>query len=1520
MPTHSFCDGNSFVAEGEVFDFVNEEFLNNVTKNMIYRKDAPPDCVDFVVPIPPQTKVDVFFDETMSILPQGGPIRRGTVSMTGFYSTPANEEDIELLSRQKTFVNKETDKHFTITFEYPESHCVAGYRVRPLNKSDENYDIDFDKIIASVCHIPNVSRQEKILTNAEKINFAEKTTQVPKIYTSFIHVKKHTVIGNDISNFTNSYWTLTDNGIVYDVPDAVNLDNVKDAEGIWIPRGYEMFMTCNDSQSITYGPYDHGVLLDFRMFPTEKITQLKFTTKIVYTHTPIFDQNILECFTTRSGESLLAAAVARNRPCIVETPTSSGHIMKYGAKYGSFDPYFTPKFLDNNKYLSSFVNPDTSIGLIVPEYISITVGGSVIGPFTTPWLLPLRGEDIRSGIPITYTDILTFDEKRAAISKSIDNSSFFISDTKIDTQIIETNDDEAIDETFVRTIRKGESCTVTWTEKSHTYKKVFGPYTHDVHLYKTWRVMDESENITIQPPRNFWNVFDTRRDDVKVTVDYNDILYVFYKGAVITDKNVDGMKTDIILGFGKTSDGVMKKLTEEIMFDAVQFRFERHDIPQYIPSIRGIEKKHVFLPKNCQILFSSGESQTSNHVIIGPYSHDCQFKMSEIGFTPKMYRLFEFGSGITTNYSRNDVETVLQTKFFASRDVQIINSGGETVSVSDKTSMLYEQDAKSIFLPRGTELCISHACDVQVPSFSADSNYGPFDYDTEIDVSERFANTPINISWEMNKNYIPRQDVVVRSSEFQIDGYFTQGVLEYAVRNDDGHIEYKKYTETLTVDDTEPSVIDGTIFPSNFIKLESIHLPANYSATIFTKSCIVEFETSQEHRVSYLNGCTGVEKIIIRHDPQVPFTVHKGIDSSIIEMDEFEKTVQKTSNLLIRSGEIVILTPTSADDIKKFGSIEFGPYLQQRNIDLSNTVISDIECIVTRVIDTVLYNEEYSGSVTFTPSSTKKNVIQTDEGQTELYESLVPTRIQGKTLERVEVQSGWLLTLFTEIDGYGFTLPINARDDCVINTKGSAFERAKSYTASRIPIALRDGVLSVRVYTQTMATGDSWAISNGIKNGLDSEVTPMVEKNFFEWKFNQQTNFFGFKVNDPEILRQARNNELVIDVRTPTMEKHGYDYKVSGNDWVMFYDFNTTENPMNEHYVPNGNVKYVRKRVGAPDVDWLHFPQEIFDITETQIRQVDGDGFINEVYQLIDRVNFDTLVALARDRTLQSTNNGHLLTSIKNYPMFLTFDFYDRKDVDADVIGSIVYRLHDDGKNQKYFYKMICAHTVQNGVIFGPKETDLITLDILSTGNNRCSPAQWSNLRFYFIDSKTLDINVTNADDIDIDNVQNPGGVNSTVAEYDERPYRLFDDNVNTKWLDKTKSFDNLKMYKPRITIPLKKPLIIIGIDADSANDHPESDPIEVDVNDDFTEILTNTNVWRQNHMIYVRSGSEREKQGKKTESVPQPVGQPTGQQKKVPVHGNTTRKPDPKDLKSFAARIGLKKPLSNRKWFEKKM
>ena len=1489
MPIHSFCDGNSFVAEGEVFDFVNEEFLNNVTKNMIYRKDASPDCVDFVVPIPPQTKVDVFFDQTMSILPQGEPIRRGTVSVTGFYSTPADGEDIELLARQKTFVNKETDKHFSITFEYPESHCVAGYRVRPLNKSDENYDIDFDKIISSVCHIPNVSRQEKILSYAEKINFAEKTIQVPKIYTSFIHVKKHTVIGNDISNFTNSYWTLTDNGIVYDVPDAVDLDNVKDAEGIWIPRGYEMLMTCNDSQTITYGPYDHGVLLDFRMFPTEKITHLKFITKIVYTHTPIFDQNILECFTTRSGESLLAAAVARNRPCIVETPTPSGHIMKYRAKYGSFDPYFTPKFLDNNKYLSSFVNPAISIGLIVPEYMSITVGGSVIGPFTTPWLLPLHDEDIRSGIPITYTDILTFDEKRAAISKSIDNSSFFISDTKIDTQIIEPNDDEVIAETFVRTIRKGESCTVTWTEKSHTYKKVIGPYTHDVHLYKTWRVMDdwnESENMTIQSPRNFWSVFDTRRDDVKVTVDYNDTLYMFYKAAVITDKNVDGMKTDISLGFGKTSDGVMKKLTEEIIFDAVQFRFERHDRPQHIPSIRGIEKKHVFLPKNCQILFSSGENQTSNHVIIGPYSHDCQFKMSEIGFTPKMYRLFEFGSGITTNYSRNDVETVLQTKFFASRDVQIIKSGGETVNVSDKTSMLYAQDVKSIFLPRGTELCISHACDVQVPSFSADSNYGPFDYDTKIDVSERFANTPINIIWEMNENYITRQDVVVRSSEFQINGHFTQGVLEYAVRNDDGQIEYKKYTETLTVDDTEPSVIDGTIFPSNFLKLESIYLPANYSATIFTKSCIVEFETSQEHRVSYLNGCTDVETIIIRHDPQVPFTVHKGIDSSTIERDEFENTVQKTSNLLIRSGEIVILTPTSADDIEKFGSIEFGPYLQQRNIDLSNTVISDIECIVTRVIDTVLYNGEYSGSVTFTPSVTKKNVIQTDEGQTELYESLVPTRIQGKTLERVEVQSGWLITLFTEIDGYGFTLPINARDDCVVNTKGSAFERAKSYTASRIPIALRDGVLSVRVNTKTMTTGDSWLVSNGIKNGMDSEVSPMVEKNFFEWKFDQQTNFFGFKVNDPEILRQARNNELVIDVRTPTMEKHGYEYKVSENDWIMFYEFSVSKNPMNDHYVPSGNVTYMRKRDGG--ADWLYFPQEIFDITEQKIEDSSG----NNVYQLIDRVDFNTIVDLASDRTLGSTESGKILPSIMvnrpnhtemKFPMFMIFDFYDRKDTDATIVGSIMYRLHDDGNNNKYFYKIISARTEKNGVIFGPRKTDLVTIDVLSTSDDRCSPAQWSNLRLYYIDDD-FNTNFVDANEIDVQNVENPGGENNTSGEYHEVASSLFDNDINTKWLDHTKNFAKTKHYVPKLTIPLKKSLIIVGIDADAANDHPEADPTEVRVNDEFTEILANSNVQRHGHMIYIRSGVERKHL---PYELPTPVGgetKPVSEAKRKPV------------------------------------
>ena len=74
------------------------------------------------------------------------------------------------------------------------------------------------------------------------------------------------------------------------------------------------------------------------------------------------------------------------------------------------------------------------------------------------------------------------------------------------------------------------------------------------------------------------------------------------------------------------------------------------------------------------------------------------------------------------------------------------------------------------------------------------------------------------------------------------------------------------------------------------------------------------------------------------------------------------------------------------------------------------------------------------------------------------------------------------------------------------------------FIETQIPEFLGDGVLSVRVNTQTMTTGDSWLVSNGIKNGLDSEIKPLVEKDFFEWNFDYGTNFFGFKVNDPEIL------------------------------------------------------------------------------------------------------------------------------------------------------------------------------------------------------------------------------------------------------------------------------------------------------------------------------------------------------------------------------------------------------------------
>jgi hypothetical protein len=1477
MSDYTFCEHAIVNLGGGGIDFVNDEFASKVVKNIAYRKETAPEARDFIVPLPAQSKVDVFFDDTQSLFPRGESIERGVVQVTGSYSTPVEDGDIELLNRQKTFVNKDSDKNYFVTYSYPDSHGVAGYRIRPLNKSDGNYDIDVNKIIVNICHVPNVSRQDKILTYADKIKFAEKTIQVPKIYTSFIHSQERTVLDEGTFNFTGTQTVLMDNGVIYDVPGLVDLDTVRDAEGIWIPRGYEMVMECGDSQLIRYGPYDHGVLLDLRMFPTEKISELNFTQKTMYSYTPIFDQNILESFTTRSGECLVTAAEVRNRPCIIDSP--HGHLINPPYKYGSVGyQYFTPKFLDNNKYLTSNVNSNKSIGIIVPPFLALNIGGSVIGPFTSSWLIPLRGDDFRT--PISYTNTASFNETRGVISKSIDSSKFFISGTKIESQNSgekdETNDTSSLDLNteivddivYVMKIAKGESCTVKWTEDGNPYSKVFGPYTHDVHLYRTWYLMDdwdETGNITIQSPEKFWSPFSTRRSDVQITVDFND-MFVFYKGAVITDHNLEAMRMES--DFNSNSGGdMMKKMSIELMFDAVQFRFERNDTPQYIPSIRGVEKKHVYLPRKSQIIFSSGERQSSKDVIVGPYSYDCQFRLADIGFTPKMYRLFEFGRGMITDYSRNEVKTVLQKNFFVNRDVEIMKTTGETVN--GITGQWRGDDAKSIVLPRGTSLTISIACDVQLPSLSTDSNYGPFDYDTIIDLSDRFVNTPIRIVYETNDNHTPRQDMVVRNIEFRADGLFSYGIFEYTVRNESGTIEYKKHTETLTTDDTNPTFIEGSVFPDDFATLESVYLPANYSATIFTKTCVLELEPFQEHRQFYITGCTQIENIIIRHEPSSPFTVHTHCNTYPDDVDATTEHQDGVQDISVRGGEIVIIEPSVVNDnTETYGSIMFGPYLQPRKIDLSKSKISDIACTVQRMTDGVFYGNVYCDSVKCTESSAAGHAIHIDGEMFDLYESLSPTRIQGRKLERVEVRAGWLLTLFSEVNGTGFAFAFNAKENSIIDTTGSAFEYAKSYTATQIPEFLGDGVLSVRVNTQTMTTGDSWLVSNGIKNGLDSEIKPLVEKDFFEWNFDYGTNFFGFKVNDPEILRQARNNELVIDVRTPTLHKHDYKYSVSGHDWIMLYEFNTTENPMNDHYVPSGNVMYMRNRDGVPDWlpwSWHFYPQEI-----DKIIQWYG---IKGVYKLIDRVHFDTIVDLARNRTLESTERSKIYGRDKilnsntstglTYPMFLTLDFYETEDIDTR-IGSIIYRLCRE--NDSYFYKIVSARTEQNGVIFGPRETDLVTIDVTRTSTSECSPAQWSNLRIYYIDSD-FNVKFVDTDDIDIQNVDNPGGTNNTSDEYFEVASQLFDNDINTKWLDQRKNIGGSRLYRPRLTIPLKKSLRVIGIDADSANDHGSGtehirDPTIVRVNDDFTQVLLNSNVGRKEHMIYVRSDGEKDLPG----------------------------------------------------------
>ena len=1407
--------------------FINTDALESFHKRSVYRKDRETPEVQFDVP--PLSKLDLFFDESSTCIPfknRGGSNGEGVFGYVIQSNTEPDdiESYVKQFDRQMTFVNTEIDKTYPVAIRYPLSNALTASRTRPLRKSDTDYDIDFGKINITERNIPVITRDKHILSIEDQIDFATKQTKVPKVYMSYLNTDENMYVDAVDGRKMN----ISPNGEVYDVPNrSIDIDVIHEMEGIWMPSGYTLSIKCNNGESTLYGPYDVGILFDVRMFPTNKITELSFDISNNFTkkYMPIFDRDIIESVFSPAGQSLLSLALTRNVPCILENNK------------------WEVKFMDKkNKYMSSGINTDKLIGLLVPPHLSIHINKEspephTIGPFSEPWLLPVRGNE--PPMTIDYTDTLLYDEVRGNISASLSDEYFFISDQKPDD---ESKDESSIEQepasTCVQTLNPGERCKVSCVDASgDTFHKSFGPYSNKVYVYKSPNVSDKwnkDDNITVESkPSLFQSLYPTRKTIV-TTVMFED-LYPFYKGAVLTDNSE--LNSPYPCDFK----------TAEYMEDSVKFRFQLKDTPQAIDQIKGIKNMNLFLPKKNQIMLSDGKN---NFVIIGPFANDCKFKLDQIKFTPTHYRLFEFGQAIDTVYARDNVVSCAQTKFFAERNISFWSDVDQEfpLEILPRDIGTWKgsiEDGTRIHLPRGVELKLSNQNAGNIHSYCADTSYGPFDCDTIIDPSMRFTNTQIELTWNENTEYICRPDILIGRRVFSNKRAFGSADITYTRR---GTTEI--FTHTIDFDpDTGFEDMSKTIFkPGDVLEddvrfIESVYIPPNFCCTIVTKKCMLDIKREEEPKIINLIACNDVIDIVFQYDPEVPFSVHKPMPSVALDANDTETTVFNygVSELKIQRGEVVYIKPIYDNDYETYGDFTLGPYLQSRVIDLSKSILSTTGVRVNRIRDHVTENIDIQRSiiVSKTDPDHEYSTIKTDKSVCKLFESLSPTTIHGNVLEKITLEPNCVFSLFTETGGHGFYVTYNITEWTSIKTLGTPFESAKSYTFFKPPQMFLKGVESVDVKMDTgnenvMTTADSWNVETGLKNGYECENPPRsIDCNGFMWEFIQPMNFFGFKCNDSKVLEKAQNDELVIDVHTPAGKKMNCKYSTNG-DWVMLCDINREEDPQNKYYEPSGSVSSISsmcprdiptETYGSP---FEKLPKDLKVITSSY-------NYTRNKFTFNTTHAFETISRVSRlCGGIQPGEDGISNPIEHNY---VTIDFYNDVE-DSSAYGSIVYDVMYDNTNDMYFYNGIASRSHVDNILHGPEKTDLVTIEILSTSGKTPSPAQWSNLRLYYVDDD-FTVKFVDTNDIDIENVENPGGENNLSDEYYEGPSSLFDNNLKTKWLDTQKDLsglmrgkENLNLqYTPTLKIPLKKPLTIVGIDADSAGDFSERDPEIVRVN-----------------------------------------------------------------------------------------
>jgi hypothetical protein len=1381
--------------------FLNSEFLFSLLKN------ETRSCNDtrFKTPVeifaPPQTYIDVYFNRCRQL----GPILMDPkeICRDGMLADTLIVDNDAMVEIGGTYLNTDEVQSLKLTFDYPLNTMISGYVLRPINKYDSKFENDFTHITTIPMDIPRITAQQQTETAIEQLDFAAKKIQVPKIYESFFYTAP---IGTNVDDFIH-------NGKIHDVADSGEIEKYlfENANAIWLPSGTSMEIECGGKTQI-FGPYDVSSLLDVSKFPTYEITKMSFDSVLVETHRPIFDTTI---FNELDDQYETDISVCIKKATEDNTP----YILKLSA-FGKTADYRSWSMDAGKTALTS----DTRIcGVIIPPYIELRINDAVLGPYIDPCFVSIReGETV----DISWRPTLAYCPERAAVAQSIQDDAFFFSDKDEDSKICE--------------LKSGTSHTYRWKIDDNDVIKKIGPFTKNVFLYSNLKKGDYTLLSVDQGRSLFQKIFGTKRGDIPVAVDLNSgysYADVFDDAVVVKSVSADtDIGDDTLVNLRKQ---YQSKITE-VLTDS--------DIPVLFKS--SLSGKNIYLPALCQIFMEN----STKSIIMGPYSFGCTFEVNSLDFVPNSYRLFAFGQQTQTTMTRENVTTVLQNSCVKDRRVVVhCQTGTDFVD----SNVWKGSGVQKVSLPRATCMQLS-SNGAAALTRNADSIYGPFDYDVEISVPERFLE---NVYIETRKQYNrihKRGDAFEISRKMTADLSYTDLRIQYREKNTtDADI-----WETVPlgkIDDNQPRVLLAKDFSFDLenATITALEIPADHSVRIVLESTLLNIPEERENFTVYVGMYGKIKSIQVAHVSDVPFMYRTRYSKDELRDDaiNFMDNLPLLAHNFQNATQICIPSATTFV-LRVFGSdftCPLGPYLEDQILDFGKSFVSNSKGYIQLSGDPnpVIVNDAVNSSVDVVQHyGTLSNVNFGFDSQRvfcEAFESLSPSSVyslQVSDINRVLIPKGWNVALYTGERGTGYVVTFDSSEkDLSVNLTDSIFRRAKSYTAFKMPknSIVQHGIDAVKVQTKRMTTGKLWSVVNGLSAGNDIKPT-YIEPTEITWSFETRNHgFYGFETDDDALIEDANDEQIKIFVkRDDVWTEQSFVVK---NKYILFGDIKIEPNPENKWRT--GNQKEI---VGAIELSCVGSSNTNYGLGDGRIRKtflpsdindaIDFDS-VHEEMQLIYAAPGDVVVLpLKNGTTLETATHPVGLSDVivnsspfsrrepHEYPVAFTSRVFKPSGVCVyeELYFRIVYEHNDhDIGYQIPLYNHIQTYFQDNQLMrlfdkVSTRDFDVIVSVILAQRQpfpmeetNGCVQMDKLNISYYDFDTRRVEILTPGM----VESIENPGG--KTAGS--EGVGNLLVDTG--KWCDQ----NFIANGHSTISIRTRKPILIVGIDIVTSGDCTGRDP-----------------------------------------------------------------------------------------------